>query len=492
MLNIQINSRIMLIPPLPQVVATELEAMVSYKHRKYLRGKEAWAKLGQASGNEIVRKTFFTQENGFIAIPAGFMDMVSKLLYRFELPHQFTFAGFSEAVPNWNNLSTDTKFRYPQLDHLQEILRYPFGGLDAAPGYGKSFIISIMCQLFRDYRVDITTESVEVCRTLEEYLVSELGRDSVGFVGDGTNKPKQITIYTTGSIHKSDGDADVLLVDEVHEVVTEKACPKFSVYKKARRYWFSANPWDRADNSSIRVEALFGKTRAEFPFKKCVEHGLVANIEVNYLPFFMDFDPLENETDPTKMARFGIWRNEKRNAFIAEYCKKEIPADDQTLILVQSVEHLAHLAKFLPEYQVAFGAGDSTLKEAGYWASQKFIPEDSCEDRKIKNQNLRVAFSKNQLKKVIVTSIWDTGVNFPDLAGVFRTDPFAAGVIKDTQAPGRTSRIIKSDGTIKEMGRLYTLLDMFNKPLYSKEQRQRTNYRSQGWEEVGWLSWERQ
>jgi len=150
------------------------------------------------------------------------------------------------------------------------------------------------------------------------------------------------------------------------------------------------------------------------------------------------------------------------------------------------------LSHCLPDYEVAFGAGKKTLEEAKSWVSAGLLPSRVLDRRKDQNANLRKAFTAGDLRKIIVTSIWDTGVNFPNLTNIFRTDPFDAGAIKDVQAPGRASRIVMSDGSIKELGRLYNVVDMFSKAIYSKASRTRTNYRSQGWEEIGWLTWDQQ
>ena len=83
---------------------------------------------------------------------------------------------------------------------------------------------------------------------------------------------------------------------------------------------------------------------------------------------------------------------------------------------------------------------------------------------------------------MLVTSIWDTGANFPELADIYRVDPFDSGYIKDTQAPGRGSRLYEG----KEYASLNDSVDRFDSRLYDIARRKRSNYKSQGWDEVGW------
>jgi superfamily II DNA or RNA helicase len=85
---------------------------------------------------------------------------------------------------------------------------------------------------------------------------------------------------------------------------------------------------------------------------------------------------------------------------------------------------------------------------------------------------------------MIVTSIWDTGANFPELSDIYRADPLDGGYIKDTQAPGRGSRLYEG----KEYASLNDTVDRFDERLYDTARRKRSNYKSQGWDEVGWLT----
>lgn len=480
-MEILCNSRSCLLPPLPPEVTSAFEQEFTYRYRKHIRGAEAWKKFGKGHGNEFLWKTFLIREpNGSLGLPAGFAEKAAGMLQAFGYPTTLKHVGFPDLKADWAGLKSRFTFRPTQEETLRSLLTNYFGGLDAAPGYGKGFLILCMCLLYPEAKIDITTDSTVVCRNLQDYLEPYL--PNLGFVGDGTKiTGKRVTIYTTDSIHHSSGDADILIVDEVHMVVTEKACPKFGKYKNARRYWFSATPEGRADNSDARVEALFGPTRKVISYQECVALGLIVNIRVNWLKINMAYNPIEYITDKTDKARIGIWRNSARHQIIADAINATHP-ESQTLVLCSKVEHLCHLFPYLNGFQVAFGAGDSSIQEARQWASAGKLPTDFLESRKSKNQAMRLDFSRGNLRKVLVTGIWDTGANFPELSDIFRTDPYDSGVIKDTQAPGRGSRLFED----KTHASLTDTVDSFDPGLYDISRRKRTNYRSQGWEEIGW------
>lgn len=484
-MEILCNSRVCLLPQLPAQVLEAFRQEFTYTHRKYIRGKDAWAKFGASSGSEFTRRTFLIEEsNGTLALPAGFAEKASGMLKHFGYTAPVKYSGFSDLKADWPGLLSRITFRESQEETLRLLFDNYFGGLDAAPGYGKGFLIRCICHLYPDAKIDITTDSTVVCRNLQDYLEPYI--PDVGFVGDGTKiKGKRVTIYTTDSLHHSTGDADILIVDEVHMVVTEKACPKFSMYKKARRYWFSATPEGRADNSDARVEALFGPTRKVISYQDCVRMGLIVNLRVNWIDMNrqnIGWNPIEGISSKDDVPRLGIWRNAPRNQLFSQVINSIHP-DSQTLVLVSKVEHLCHLFPYLNGFQLAFGAGDSSIKEAAYWASFGKIPKDCLESRKAKNQQMRLDYGRGILKKMLVTSIWDTGANFPELSDIFRVDPYDGGTIKDTQAPGRGSRLFDD----KTHAVLHDAVDRFDPRLYDIARRKRSNYKSQGWDEYGWV-----
>jgi superfamily II DNA or RNA helicase len=482
-MDILFNSRVCLIPVLPDFITEAIKSELSYTHRKSVRGKESWEKLGKAYGNVFTRLTFVNVEpDGRLCVPAGFTRRICDMLKSFgynpnPIPH-----GFASHVPNWERLKARVKFRESQEETLQTLLSVYHGGVDAAPGYGKGFTIWCLSELLDQATFDVVADSCTVCRQLEEYLEPYI--PGVGFFGDGTHrKHPRVNIYSLDSLHYSDGSADYLVVDEVHTAVAEKASSKFSHYKNSRRIWFSGSPEGRGDNADIRVEALFGKPVVEIPYQECVRMGLVVNLHVKWLDMDLPFNPLEGITDSHMRNKLGIWRNVHRNQKFAQAIN-ELPAEDQSLVLVSKVEHLCNLFPLLQGYKFAFGANKQSLQEAMQWAEMGYLNKSDLEDRAKKNEAMRKDFSRGNLKRVLVTSIWDTGANFPKLMHVTRTDPSDSNKIKDKQAPSRGSRI--DDGN-KDIAYVHDAVDRWDQEMYDKSLARRRRYSSQGWEESGWV-----
>lgn len=480
-MKILCNSRVCFIPHLPPHVMDVFNKTFTYRHRKWITGKDAWAKFGKSGGNEFTWKTFVqVSENGF-ALPGGAVEKAVEILRLSGYDPTVEYRDFYDVTPDWARVKAKVQFRPSQEETLQALTSNYFGGIEASPGYGKSFLIYCMTELFPTSRFDIVSDSTVVCRQLFDYLEPYI--PDVGLYGDGSKKKGRVTVYTIDSLHHSSGEAEFLLVDEVHSAVTESASAKYAKYRRARRYWFSATPEGRADNTDCRVENLFGRPRAKFSYQDCVRLGLVVNIEVNWIPIDMPHNPIEGECDRTIQARLAIWRNESRHMQLAQVINS-LPEDEQVLVLTSRVEHLCLLAPHLKGMQIAFGHSKNSIGEASTWVPHGKISSDVLEDRKRKNLELRKAFTRGDVKRMLVTSIWDTGANFPELQHIFRTDPFDGGWIKDIQAPGRGSRL--GDGT-KTCGRLYDAIDRYDNKLYDMARENRSAYKSQGWDEVGWV-----
>lgn len=482
-MKILCNSRACLLPALPTHVMDAFTKAFTYRHRKWVTGKEAWGRFGKGSGNEFTTKTFISPlpNNSGFALPGGAVEEACELLRLHGYQPEIEYRDFHDLRPDWVRLKSKVQFRPSQEETLHTLTSNYFGGLHASPGYGKSYLIYCMTELYPNSTFDIVADSTVVCRQLYDYLEPYI--PDLGLYGDGSKKKGRVTIYTVDSLHHSSGEAHFLLVDEVHSAVTEKACDKYGKYRRARRYWFSATPEGRSDGSDCRVPVLFGRTRAKFSYQDCVRLGLVVNIQVNWLPVDMDYNPIEGESDRTIMGRIAIWRNERRHRILADVINA-IPEDQQVLVLTSRVEHLCHLAPYLKGFQIGFGHSKNSIAEASSWVPYGKISPDVLEDRKRKNQELRKAFASGEVKRMLVTSIWDTGANFPYLQNIFRTDPFDGGEIKDIQAPGRASRL--GDGG-KGVGMLYDAIDRYDDKLYHIARNKRSTYRSQGWDEVGWV-----
>jgi len=200
---------------------------------------------------------------------------------------------------------------------------------------------------------------------------------------------------------------------------------------------------------------------------------------VNWLlvPAIDGRNPAFNKTGVPKM-RWGIWRNQDRNAIIARDAR--LYSDDtQVLINVATFDHAVHLWQCLPEYQLCYAAADTNrLEDIEHYKRNNLLPGAFRPVTPDIRYSMQRDFEANRLKRVIATDVWSTGVDFEQLQ-VFYNISGRQSEILDVQGPGRTSRVYEG----KEYGEVKDCIDLYDKGLKRKTDERRRHYKVIGWED---------
>ncbi len=426
----------------------------------------------------------FRVENGKVVVLAGYLArMIGRLRKlgctpvlrdaspRRKRPDCYT--------PQWENLRGRIDFRPRQEECLQTIARVPCGIIKAVTGFGKTTLIGAAALLFPDARIDVVTKSVDVAERIKRSLKRFVPR--VGFIGDGWKQRERVTVITAGSLAHADGDADFLFADEVHQLATINFSTTLaSRYRNSRNFGMSATPYARMDNAHNVLEPLFGPMIFELTYPQAVELGLVVPVRVKWIPMRLRSNPAERYGNRISRKRYGIWTNHERNAMIAA-AVNEYSADQQVLILVETIEHAVYLGQHLPNFTLVYG---SMLPSdcAGY-KKHKLLPADYSPLTDVQKHDYRAQFEAGTLKHVIATDIWATGVDFEQLSVLVRADDRDSDIV-DVQGPGRVSRTYTApDGTRKEFGDVIDCMDTFDPQFYRKSLGRRNSYKLLGWEQ---------
>lgn len=367
-------------------------------------------------------------------------------------------------------------WRWRQQEALDAMSTALGGVLIAPTGYGKGTLIARFVQRFPQRRIDITTTSLDVLDTLSQRLQSEGVRD-LGRVDGSVCRRGRVQLISARSLHKADGTADFLLVDEIQEFATDEYLAAISRhYRWARRFGFTANCWDRADRADFETEALFGPVIFYLSYPEAVEHGCVAPISVDWFPV-REGRALSSGLNDTERKRRGIWNNAQRNRAIAQ-AVRQLPEEDQTLIFVETVEHALALWRELPDYELVYAPGSLTAEDRRYYAQRGWpmdrLPEMTAERKFM----LRRLFETDRLKKVIATPVWSRGVDFSRLAVVVRADGQRSSV-SSTQIPGRVSRVHED----KASGKIFDFVDYWDPGFLASSRQRYRDYRKHGWEQ---------
>jgi superfamily II DNA or RNA helicase len=468
--------------PTPPVICELLSRQLSYMHKVHLRGREAYDyATHQYIPVRLENRALYTfSPDGKFTTQAGYLPRVCRLLESAGYSPRYCDLSPPRSRPGCYTPNLKQLSRYMQLRPKQDVCLANMlaataagcGGIVWAPtGFGKTFTIEAWCHLHPTARIDVVVKPVDVAKRIVRQLSEHI--PCVGQIGGGQRRYGRVTVVTADSLHLSEGDADFLIVDECHQIATDiYAAQLATTYRSSINFGLSATPYSRSDGAHARLEGLFGQLLFRMTYQEAVDLGLVVPIRVRWLPIRMTTNPASGMRE-ANYKRNAYWRNTYRNNEFAK-AARSYPPDQQTLLLVESVEHAVHLRQMLPEYALCYGSLDPG--ELANYVEQGLLSADEPRMVPERREFLRSEFEKGTLKKVIATDVWSTGVSFDSLSAMLRADGRGSEII-DTQGPGRVSRIYEG----KPYGELVDAIDYFDSAAMAKSQGRRRTYDSLGW-----------
>jgi superfamily II DNA or RNA helicase len=302
---------------------------------------------------------------------------------------------------------------------------------------------------------------------------------AIGRVGDGHKSPGLITVYTAGSLHRSRFDADIVIADEVHELCTDDKMESLTQYQTARMYGMTASRTTRTNNDWHRIEMVFGPVVYHIDYPTAESLGLVSSVVVQWLDIPAEGDdPAAGYKDLISQKRYGIWQNETRNRKIAAVASDMVNHDMQVLILVDTIEHAAHLKKHLPQFMLCYAENGLDANRRKQYIRQGLLQPDEPHMTAERRELLKTAFESRQLMGVIATKVWATGASFDGLNVLVRANG-GSSKTEHIQQPGRVCRIDPATG--KSTGVLVDCMDHFNPNFKRRSMTRRTSYHKFGW-----------
>jgi superfamily II DNA or RNA helicase len=427
---------------------------------------------------------YFDSRTGALLFPIGLMSRVSLGLKQEGFKVVRTGKTLTETDPtiaalDWDGLFADFTI-YPGQDTcLARIIAAEAGGvISATTGAGKSVVIRMICRLFSKAKIHVVTKYATLADEIYRDIAAVI--PDVGFCGGGKKKIRRVTVFVADSLHHGQGDASIVLADEVHELAAPKYTSLLGLYTKARFFGFSATPTGRMDGRDAEIEALFGPVLYTISYQEAQAMGRVVPITVEWLrvPDGPDVSSIRN---PHIREKYGIWQNSVRNRILADRLTL-FGDDEQVLVMVKTIEHAVMLRQLLPDYTLCYASNGMDADRLDKLVAQGLLPEDEPRMTPARQTNLRKMFAENKLKKVIANMVWSTGVNFRNLAVLARADAMASE-IRDGQIPGRVCRRIEG---IKESALLIDMHDDWSPGYFRKAQARKSNYKKRGWVQTFW------
>jgi len=465
--------------PLTKLIARELEKELTYVYVKSLYG-QAEFEHGKTLDFEP-RRLYKYDSKGRMICGRGHLNKITRLLIdKFQVSPTLINKDpkdhprprrYEERV---DIVDQNVTYRPKQEECLEAISANECGIIAAPTGFGKGMIILMVCLLYPYAKIHIITPGKDLVSKTVRLLSKTL--PNIGQVGFGSKRINRITVFSADSLHLSDFDADILIVDEAHELMAPTYGQYLAKYRFSRNYAFTATPTGRADKADSKMESLFGETIFSVTYQEAVQLGLVVQINVDWLDVPSD-NPAENYVTRIAKKRYGVWRNWDRNNTIAEKLKQY--TNDQVLILVTTLEHALNLRQHLPDYSLCYDK--LTAHKRKQFVKAGLMEPDEAVITPRQREQMRLDFETGKLKHVIATTIWATGVSF-DALPVLVWAAGGSSEIRSTQVPGRVCRIHESSG--KQFGVLIDCCDQFDSGFENQANTRCRYYKKHGWAQV--------
>lgn len=372
----------------------------------------------------------------------------------------------------------DIIWRGRQKEIVAKIMAYRGGTIVCPTAYGKTFMIKALAKAYPEASLIATVDSTDIAEPMYDELLFALGPKTVGMVGAGKNNPRRVTVAMSQSLHKCSKDANLVLADECHKLLTENYIKKLNKFYRARLFGLTASLNKRSDNADGFAEAIFGPVLVNVGYQEGVGTGNIVQLDVEMVRVKSGPNTV-GINDKVALDRLALWQNEARNNIIANVVREaeqRFGDDAQILIMVDKTEHAYRLGQLLPDYAIVTGEPDA--KKVKRFRNNGTMTADQEVCTKAMRQQYRKDFEANKLKRAIATKIWSKGVDFCDLQVLVRADG-AASQIDSDQVPGRLSR--RATTIDKEKGLLIDFIDAFSSQLQGRSAQRLRAYKKNGW-----------
>lgn len=465
---------------LPVSIRQVLEAALTYQYRRRVFGP---ARRYAGAAMEIEQRPLYRTDGlGRLVCGVGCVPRVQQLLeadgHQVTVTHEYPVHLDPRRFElDWDNLMRHyyDKFRPKQADCIAAIASNHCGIIKAPPGFGKGVVLDMAALLLSRAKIDIVIPGKDLVQKTVDRLTAHV--PDVGQVGAGKKQFGRVTVYSADSLHLSDGKADVLLADEVHRLAAPTYAAPLAQYRHSRNYGLSASPTGRFDGADMVLESLFGPVIFEMSYQDAVAQGLVIPMRVEWVPVQMGVNPCSGKKDTAK-ERWGIWRNDTRNRAMAEKAMS-YDANTQVLVMVKTLEHALFLREHLPGWSLCHSEAALSPTDIRFYRNNGLLGANESTITAKEREKMRKAFETGELKKVICTGVWSTGVDFVNLQVLIRGDAMMSE-IADTQIPGRVSRTNDN----KEIGVLVDFMDQFDESFRRKALARKKHYEANGWDQM--------
>lgn len=181
------------------------------------------------------------------------------------------------------------------------------------------------------------------------------------------------------------------------------------------RHGFSGTPWDHSSDN-IELEAICGKIKYKITTSDLIRMGYLARPIITFHSYEGNEDPIESHSIPS-MYEHAIVRNKTRNRAIVDVAMGEYEKGAKLLLVINRIAHGEILAHELRKR----GIHD---REIGYLHGKR---------GRVVRMSGKKEFERGNIRIMIVSQIWNEGIDIPSCDVLVKADSYGGGEIQDSE-----------------------------------------------------------
>lgn len=361
--------------------------------------------------------------------------------------------------------------RYYQIAAAKAALENRQGIIKACTGSGKTLMAAIITAAINK-PTNIYVVGLDLLQQFHN-LFSEIFDEEIGYVGNGVCEIKRINIVSLWTASKalapnkkvkvSDDDEDqkekfnesdtaaiqrmikagkVVMFDECHGASTESFKKLYSFMEHEYIYGMSGTP-HRLEATDLLIKALLGDIIIDIPASELIEKGFLVKPIIKF--FEVPKEYIQNRTY-TAIYKEYVVDNVRRNNMVVSFSKKLVEGGFQTLILFRQISHGKKLLDMLRKQGLT-------------------VEMLSGNDKLERREEIKERLLSGELRCVISSSIYDTGVDISSLNALVLASPNKSLV----RALQRIGRVIRTHPGKTEV----RVIDFWDQAMYLKNHSRR-------------------
>lgn len=334
--------------------------------------------------------------------------------------------------------------RYYQLNIVKAALENRRGIIKSCTGSGKTVCAAIITAALNK-PTNIFVIGLDLLSQFHS-LFSKIFDEEIGYVGNGVCEIRRINIISlwsaakslapkkkiksfddedekekfnesdAGKIQQMIKDGKIVIFDECHSASTESFKKLYSVINPEYIWGMSGTP-HKGETTDLLIKALLGNIIIDVPASELIEKGYLVKPVIKFFPVPKEY--IENRTY-TGIYKEYVVENGTRNRMIVSSTKKLVEGGFQTLVLFRQIAH----GKKLLEMMRKEGLEVEML---------------SGKDKLERREEIKERLLSGELRCVISSSIYDTGVDISSLNGLVLASPNKS-LVRALQRVGRVIR----------------------------------------------------